>query len=245
MPQAIILDFDGVIAETEPLHFDAFVQVLSARGVTLSWKDYFERYVGLNDGEIRRRMIADYKLDSTDGESLRVQNEKDRAYRRRIEKGVEFLPGVEDFVRRARTTRVLAICSGSKRAEIETILCQADLLDAFEVLIAAEDVPVSKPDPGPYLATLRELSVSRPMLTAGDCLVVEDSAAGVRSANHAGMRVVSVRKSYGPELSQHTDATIDNLAELTEALLQKIGQSPRRDAAGADAGIASADRERE
>lgn len=192
MLRAIIFDFDGVIADTEPLHYEAFATVLAEHSVALSRKEYFSRYLGLNDETFIRTIFADRRR-AIDGDSRRrIQAVKDTVFRVRIAGGLCLLPGVEAFVRAAAKRWPLAICSGAHRVEIETILEKAGLVSFFDAIVSADEVPISKPDPAGFLKALSILRAKQPDLTAGECLVVEDSLLGVRAAKAAGMKVLAV-----------------------------------------------------
>ncbi len=215
MPRAIIFDFDGVITDTEPLHFEAFARVLPSFGIPLSRETYFARYAGLSDREILRRILADGDRGLSDDDCVRLLREKDAAYRERIRRGIEPLPGLRGFVEHAARHVPLAICSGSKSAEIEIILRQFGIEALFPTIVATEDVPTSKPDPAGYLLTLEHLRSGLPDLTPNDCLVFEDSDAGIAAAKAAGMRVVAVGNNYTPADTDSVDAVITDFDGLT------------------------------
>src|ERR1043166_277576 len=146
MPGAIIFDFDGVIADTEPLHFEAFCEVLGDRGMTLSRDEYFGKSLGLNDGTMLQRLFADRRQPLEDSEIQNLRGVKDAVFERLISQGMELLPGVQSFVENASRRWPLAICSGARRSEILAILGRHGLLRRFAVIVATDDVPISKPD---------------------------------------------------------------------------------------------------
>ena len=154
MARAIVFDFDGVIVDTEPLHFAAFREVLPDFGITLSRGTYFSRYVGMSDEEILRRVLSDQDCHPVPEQIRQLLHNKDIAYRRRIETGIDLATGAEALIRLASRRWVPAICSGSKRVEIEHILRRADMLSLFSVIVTTEDVSVSKPDPAGYLLAI-------------------------------------------------------------------------------------------
>ncbi|MFQ5411514.1 MAG: HAD family hydrolase [Phycisphaerae bacterium] len=219
MLRAIIFDFDGVLVETEPLHFEAFAHVLPAFDLELSRDDYFARYAGLSDAEILRRLSADRNRRWTPETFEDILHRKKARYGALIASGIEPLPGVADLVRRASRHWPLAICSGSTRSEIETILSRVHLCACFSTLVAAEDVPVSKPDPAGYRRALAHLKNRIPDLEPAECLVIEDSRAGILAAKAAGMHVLAIRKDYGDADSAPADQWIDSFLELTDERL--------------------------
>jgi beta-phosphoglucomutase-like phosphatase (HAD superfamily) len=98
---------------------------------------------------------------------------------------------------RALAARVpVAIASGARRGEIETILSAIGLRDAFAAVVGFEDAAHGKPDPAPYLEAARQLEARAPSLSPAECAAVEDSVPGILSARGAGMKVVGVAHSY-------------------------------------------------
>jgi HAD superfamily hydrolase (TIGR01509 family) len=222
MPRAIVFDFDGVIVDTEPLHFAAFREVLPGFGIALARDTYFSRYLGMSDEEILRRVLSDQNRRLTPEEVRQLLHNKNTAYRRRIEPGLRLATGAEALIRRASLKWVLAICSGSKRVEIEHILRRADLLSLFPVIVATGDVATSKPDPAGYLLTIARLQQRSPELRPNDCLVIEDSAAGVAAAKQAGMRTLRICQGESCEADGAADTTVQSLAELTDIRLEAL-----------------------
>lgn len=222
MPRVIIFDFDGVITETEPLHYSAFAHVLPGFDIQLSRETYFARYTGLSDREILRRILADRDIRLSSHDCDRLLRNKDTAYRERIRQGIEPLPGLRHFVEYAARLMPLAICSGSKTIEIEMILREIGIETCFPTIVAAEDVPVSKPDPAGYRLTLSRLASTLPDLAPSDCLVFEDSQAGIAAAKAAAMRVIAIRKDYPVAGTDQADAIIAGFEGLTMQSMESL-----------------------
>jgi HAD superfamily hydrolase (TIGR01509 family) len=123
---------------------------------------------------------------------------KAHAYLESVKNHLVIFPGVCEFVREAAATYPLAIASGALRHEIELILEQAGLRKEFLHITSAEDVTRGKPDPQPFLQTLTALhrQCGDQIITAGSCLVIEDSIPGIRSAKQAGMKVLGVTNTH-------------------------------------------------
>lgn len=222
MIQAIVFDFDGVIANTEPLHHRAFVDVLDGDVQVPTWEGYLADYLGLNDKTFLRRLFRESGESPTDETIQLLLKKKDAAYRRHIEGGLPLLPGVESFVGWARTRFPLAICSGAQRVEIEAILRHAGLLDAFEHIVSTDEVALSKPDPAGFLRAIELLAGRHGDLMPSACLAIEDSAHGITAAKRAGMRVVQVCPHAIAAPAVEADRLIKDLTELDEALLAQI-----------------------
>src|ERR1700675_2722388 len=191
---AIIFDFDGVIADTEPLHFAGFRQTLAEIGISLTKSDYYANYFGYDDRGCFIAALTAHQHPTDPSALAQLMQRKARAYLESVKDHLVIFPGVREFVREAAAAYPLAIASGALRHEIEVILEQAGLRKEFLHITSAEDVTRGKPDPQPYLQALNALNRQRreQTITAGSCLVIEDSIPGIRSAKTAGMKVLAV-----------------------------------------------------
>lgn len=223
MIRAIIFDFDGVIADTEPLHYEAFARVLDGRVVMPTREVYFAQYLGLNDAAFVRTLHGEQEVALRDGDLEALLERKNAAYEAVIARGLRLLPGVAEFIDRVRPRLPLAICSGARRVEIESILRSANRLDAFLAIVSADDVPASKPDPAGFRMAAERLRPTAAGLAPGECLAIEDSAHGITAARAAGMKVVRVRTYATGSQCPSVDLEVDSLRELTDAQLTKLG----------------------
>ena len=223
--RAIIFDFNGVIADDETPHFLCFQQALREDGLSLTKEDYYGTYLGMDE----RNCLALL---------LNVGSEPDRASQERIHRILDrkallfrehtaqykpqLFPGVVKFVKEAGKRYRLAIASGGKREQIDYALRNTPIENDFAVIVSAEDCPIGKPDPAIYhltLARLNRLIEHETPVTANECLVIEDSRAGIRSALVAGMRVVAVATSYPAEQLREAHRIIQGLTELSSERL--------------------------
>jgi beta-phosphoglucomutase len=203
--RAVVFDFDGVIANSEPLHFQAYRDVLAARRVALSEHDYYARYLGFDDVGAFQAIAGDRGLAGTraDVDTLVAR----KALRlEELERDVSVLfPGAANAVRRAAAAMPIAIASGARGAEITRVLRRENLARCFTAIVAAEDTPLSKPAPDPYLRAVALLRAAvGGTLDARHCVAIEDSRWGLESARAAGLRTVAVTNTY--EKSALTDA---------------------------------------
>ena len=115
-----------------------------------------------------------------------------------LERDVSVLfPGAADAIRRASSAMPIAIASGARGDEIRRVLDREGLLECFTAIVAAEDTPVSKPAPDPYLRAVALLTPhAGGALHASDCVAIEDSHWGLESARAAGLRTVAVTNTY-------------------------------------------------
>jgi HAD superfamily hydrolase (TIGR01509 family) len=210
MLQAIIFDFDGVVADTEPLHLAMFQRVLEEEGLTLGERDYFEKYVGLDDKGCFQAILAVSGRPTPAGTIRRLVDRKAAIMLEHLKTHLVIFPGVVEFVAMAAAGHRLAIASGALRHEIEYILEAAGIRRAFEHITAAEDVRKGKPDPEAYLHTLQRLNQKAPV-GASECLVIEDTIPGIQAAHAAGMRCLAVSNTCPADQLTIADAVTATL----------------------------------
>ena len=210
MLKAIILDFDGVLADTEPLHFKMFQRVLHEEGLPLSEQDYYQKYVGLDDKGCFQAVLSAHGRPASPETVRRLVERKAALMLERIKVTPVIYPGIEDFIKRAAGRYRLAIVSGALRHEIELILKSVGLRSSFEHITSAEDIRNGKPDPEGYLHAWRALNRGA-AVQASDCLVIEDTIAGIQAAHAAGMRCLAVSTTYPADQLAGADAVVSTL----------------------------------
>jgi len=222
--RAIVFDFDGVIADSEPLHFRAFQDVLAEEGVDLTERAYYDRYLGFDD----RGVFATVGFErgrswSADDVSGLVARKAVRL--EAIERDVSVIfPGAADAIRRAASAMPIAIASGALGPEIRRILDHADLTRYFSAIVSAEDTPASKPAPDPYRKAVGLLAATMDgaSLRASECVAIEDSRWGLESARAAGLRTVGVTSSYAAAELALADLIIPSLLDLNLDELHRL-----------------------
>jgi beta-phosphoglucomutase len=208
--KAIIFDFDGVLADTEPLHFKMFQRVLHEEGLPLSEQDYYQKYVGLDDKGCFQAILAAHGRLAPPETVRRLVERKAALMLEQITATPVIYPGIADFIKRAAGRYRLAIVSGALRHEIELILKSVGLRSSFEHITAAEDIRYGKPDPEGYRHALRALNRGA-AVQASECLVIEDTIAGIQAANAAGMRCLAVSTTYPADQLAGADAVVSTL----------------------------------
>lgn len=212
-PRAVLFDFDGVVVNSEPLHFHAFHEVLRDENIELTEAEYYAELLGFDDRGGFKYIFEKRGLPLPPATFLRVMTRKSQVMRRLIEqRKFSALPGAEAFIRALWRHYPLAICSGALREEIETMLEGINLRDCFRTIVAAEDVSVGKPDPSGYLQTVRlvgELTGRR--LSPADCLIIEDAPNVVQSVRQAGFKVMAVTTTYPADKLTDANWTVPSL----------------------------------
>ena len=213
--RAIIFDFDGVLANTEPLHLRAYQEVLAPEGLTLTEDEYYARYLGFDDVGVFTAMAAAAGRQWTSTDIRRLIVTKARRLEQLEENVSVLFPGAADAVRRAAAAVPIAIASGALRAEVRRVLEREHLVNYFTVIVAAEDTPLSKPSPEPYLHALMQLTSSLSVQIAPhQCVALEDSPWGLLSARAAGLRTIAVAQTYGKSDLHDADLIISTIASL-------------------------------
>jgi beta-phosphoglucomutase len=125
-------------------------------------------------------------------------------------------PGVVELATELAGRLPLALCSGALPSDILPILSQHSLVNVFSVMVTAADVEASKPDPASYRLAVERLQSAFPDLgiAPSSCLAIEDTPAGIASANGAGIRAVAVTNSYPADRLQSACKVVDSLAGL-------------------------------
>jgi len=215
---AIVFDFDGVLADSEPLHLKAYQHIFEPHGIHIDRKAYCDRYLGYDDEGSIRQMVADNSLMLGDEEIEVLLREKARVFEKLVSNGDVLYRGAAGCARRLGAEWPLGIASGALRHEIELMLRGARLLDAFRFIVSAGDTDRTKPAPDPYLRAAELHGVPAPQ-----CVAVEDSHWGLQSARDAGMRTIAIAHTY-PHDSLTADRVIDSLEELTVDLVRGLAR---------------------
>jgi beta-phosphoglucomutase-like phosphatase (HAD superfamily) len=212
--RAIVFDFDGVIANSEPLHYRAFRDVFAGAGVDLAERDYYARYLGYDDAGVFRAVAGDRGLPWTPEHVAGLVAAKAKRIEQ-IEPDVSILfPGASAAIRRAAGAMPIAIASGAIGAEIRRVLDREGLASCFTAIVAAEDTPRSKPEPDPYHRAVDLLRrAAGDTLLASECVALEDSPWGLQSARSAGLHTVAVAHTY-PATALDAELVVSSLDEL-------------------------------
>jgi HAD superfamily hydrolase (TIGR01509 family) len=187
---SILFDFDGVLADTEPLHFRCWQQILIEFGVDVQWDWFAKNCVGASEHDTLQafRGLASPPLAF---EPLWAQYpRKKEMLRQLIKEGVPLAAGVRELLQELSGQYRMAVVSSSARVEVSSALEMSGILPCFDALVCGSEAGRLKPAPDPYLRAAELLQSRRP-------LVVEDSSAGIASAQAAGfdfIRVESIGK---------------------------------------------------
>jgi beta-phosphoglucomutase len=217
MVKAIVFDFDGVLADSEPLHLRATQEVCEALGVVLTRQEYYSQYLGYNDEQMFRAIGETHGVHMDERQLAVVIAEKARIFDAALQAGQVLYEGAADCVRRMAGEFPLAIASGALKHEIVAILDAAGLAHHFRFIVASGDTPASKPAPDPY-----RLAAELHRLPPGNCLAIEDSRWGIQSAKTAGLWCVGITHTYPADALPGADAIVESLAEFTPEFVRGL-----------------------
>lgn len=237
LPQAVIFDVDGTLADTEEAHRQAFNAAFDAFGLPWHWSaELYAELLAVAGGKDRIahycRLADPAFLEQQDAQGLiaRLHAQKTQLYERRVALGeVPARPGVVRLIRALRAAGVrLAIATTTTRANVNVLLATSlDELpaDTFEVIGAGEQAAAKKPAPDIYLWVLDRLG-----LAGADCLAIEDSGNGVRAALGAGIPVLVTESSW----TRHDNfsGALAVLPDLGDVDLQRLGDWQSQPKAG-------------
>ena len=216
--RALLFDFDGVLADTEPIHLKMFQEVLKGEGILLTESDYNEKYLGLDDRGCFEQVYKDQDKTLSSEKKVELIHAKNKRMLEFVRGASVLLPGVREFLESVNQKYYLAIVSGALRNDIESILEGAGLRNKFSVLVAAEDVSIGKPNSEGYRMAIRLLNrdfvPASEILLPQECLVIEDSPWGIEAAHGAGAKCLALLTSYPKDRLTDADLIAPNLRAL-------------------------------
>lgn len=205
--QGVLWDMDGVLVDSGPAHYEAWVQTLTERGLPFTYEQ-FQATFGMNTAA-----TLDHLFGPTLGaeEVQAIDQRKESLFRQAVKGNARLLPGVSEWLTRLKGRGVRqAIASSAPQANIDALVDELDLGDYFQAIVSGAGLP-GKPAPDVFLVAARQIGVP-----PARCLVVEDAIAGVQAARNAGMRCIAVTTTNSAEKLAAADVVIDRLDELTE-----------------------------
>ena len=182
---AILFDFDGVLVDSEPIHYRCWTEILAEFDIAMDWDTYSRECIGVADRSMLENLAAQWPGRLRVEDLLAAWEPKKERFRAMMLEEMPFAPGAGEFIK-SLCGYQLAVVSSSGRSEVEPILEAAGLRAHFRTLICGWEAGALKPAPAPYLKAAEVLGVRKP-------LVVEDSATGEASARAAGFDVVRVK----------------------------------------------------
>lgn len=217
MLKALIFDCDGVIADSEPLHLAVFQKVLAEEGLTLTKEDYYAIYLGMDDKGCFSAFLVRHGRPADAAKIAQLIERKASYFNAALARDLRLFPGVVELVTATKVRYPLAVASGALRHEIDLILTAGEMRAAFTAIVSAEDVAAGKPDPQGFRLALARINAARPgipPIQPEECVVIEDSIAGVEAAQAAQMRCLAVTNSYSETELRSADRVVTGLDRI-------------------------------
>ena len=218
----VVFDFDGVIADTERLHLQAYQQVLAPRSMSLDPRTYYDRYLGFDDVGVFKALAAYAGLELDQRELARLLDEKGRRFGALLEGEAVLYADAPDCIRDLSSMVPLGIASGALRDEIDRILSAAHLRQHFQVVVGADDVAKSKPAPDTYRRAVVLLSPDAAVRSGRSFVAIEDSQWGLESAHAAGLKTIGITNTYPASKLTGADVIVDSLSAIDRPLLDRL-----------------------
>ncbi|HEX7086133.1 MAG TPA: HAD family phosphatase [Vicinamibacterales bacterium] len=227
--EAVVFDFDGVLANSEPLHLQVYQVLLADEGIPFTADEYYAHYLGYDDIGVFQALQRNKGL-RVDGRMQTLIDRKSEIFQSLVRRGNVLFPGAEACLRQVAAAVPVAIASGALRDEIELILRGGGLDGLVPIIVASGDTPQSKPAPDPYeraVALLAERTGAA--LSPQRIVAIEDSRWGLESARGAGLRTIGVTTSYPAEELPGADLLLPDISHVTLDLLDRLvaGAAPQ------------------
>ncbi|MCI7740317.1 MAG: HAD family phosphatase [Clostridiales bacterium] len=217
MLKGIIFDMDGVLINTEPLHYRVWKKTFQQKGLEIEYENY-KGCIGSTVGYLLDLIQKHYGVDFHDDLELVPLQRKNKA-EMIAKEGFPKIPGVPQMLERVHEGGFLmAVASSSPEVYINQVIEMLGVKDYFQVLCSGENVKNPKPAPDVFLKAAKELGLS-----VDECLVIEDSTNGCRAAKAAGMVCLGYdNPDSGDQDLSIADGVIDDYEKLDAGFLQGI-----------------------
>lgn len=218
---AVLMEFDGVLADTAAARCAALTFVLAEDGLELSDADYREGCAGLSTADAVRAATerCGASIDETGIELLALR--VDRAFSTHVGKGIMLVDGAREAVERLAARVRVGIVTRASRRDVEFVLHLGQMEHLFGCVIGSEDANPPKPAPAPYLAALRRLELRRPIRPDGLVVALEDGVAGIHAARAAGLRCIAVG-DLPAHVAMEADAVIPAITGIDTAAVEQL-----------------------
>lgn len=218
--KAVFLDFSGVIIDDEEINQELVVEIMLSENLRVDESEYIRYCRGRSDRVGLRDILASRGRILPDAYLDKLIKTKTQGYRQKIDQLPNFplSPYLVEFLSQLNQQNIaIGLVSGAIRSEIEYILQKTELANYFDVIVAGDDLEVSKPEPEPYLLALKQLN-----LRASECLAIEENSVGIEAAKKSQIQVVGISSLYPLHMLQRqANWTVDNFLEIE---LERVDQ---------------------
>ncbi|MGI9553731.1 MAG: HAD family hydrolase [Thermodesulfobacteriota bacterium] len=223
MLKAIIFDFDGIIADTEPTHLEAFKKVLEEIDISLNDNDYYENFLAFDDKKLFSEILKINNREIQENFVETLIKKKNVLVTSFFSEYVVLFPGFQNFLGKVKNNYRLSIASGALKSEIVFVLEKFNIENEFSVITAADDVLNCKPDPEVFIKSLKSLNeANNEAILPDECLVIEDSVYGIEAAKKANMKCLAMTHTYSADYLKDADIVVNNYNDLDMAKVEEI-----------------------
>ena len=228
MIKAILMDFNGIIINDEPLQMKAYQEILKGEEIDLTEEQYYAS-MGMDDATFVKSAYARAKKELTENRLSAIREMKTAKWREIVEQEIPLFDGVENFVRKMAKDFALGIVSMARREEIEFVLEATNLRGCFSIIVSAEDISNHKPDPECYhkgfnlIDAARTARGSNPIVHS-DCLVIEDAPQGIRAGHAAGLKTLGITNTVSADALREAgaDAVSKSLSDWMPDSMRRV-----------------------
>jgi beta-phosphoglucomutase len=214
LPFAVVFDMDGVIADTNPFHKDAIQQFVTKYGFELTEEELKTRVYGTTN----RQWITNLFGELTENELQAYAFEKEQLFRDIYAPYINPVKGLIQFLDLLVEHQIpRSIATSAPPANVDFVLDRTGTRKYFDIILDERMVTQGKPNPEIYLKSAKALG-----LPNQQCIVIEDSLAGVEAARKSGSKVIGITTTHSPEELQDTDLVIDDFDQLTIESLRRL-----------------------
>ncbi len=209
----IIFDLDGTLVNSEPLHMEAWLEVLARQGLHFDHQ-WFDQWIGKSDRFLAESVVKNHNLAV---EYKTLQIEKAQSYHQLASERAQFFPKVEEYILQLSKYLKLGIATNSSRKDADAVFSRLPLPDYVSTVVTADDVPNLKPAPDMYL-----LAAERINLNIENGIAIEDSPAGLQAAKSAGLFTLAVSNSQSAEKLKEADMVFPTSGEAIEWVMANL-----------------------
>lgn len=226
--KAVLFDFNGVIINDEPIHQQLTDRILIEENLRPRPDEYRQVCLGRSDRACLNALLTSRGRVVSDSYLTGLVNRKAQAYQQELEtlKKLPIYPGLDDLIFKFRAAQLkMAVVTGAVRSEVELVLNRANIAEQFTVIVAGDEIKVSKPEPDGYLLAVERLNQLYPNLNLkpSECLAIEDTPTGIQAAKRAGVPVVGVAHTYPMHMLQRqANWVVDYLSDLEVERVQQL-----------------------
>ena len=213
---AVIFDYNGVIVDDEPLHYEALRLAVKQYNIDLTQDVYDEICLGRTDSDGLRKLKLRYPDELHEANAKKLTDDKQNAYQHLLGNKNILYPDALQVIGNLYPDFQLAIVTCSTSAELSNTLKRSDLIEKFQVLVTADDITNGKPDPEGYVKALTALK-----LDSSHAIIIEDTPHGVEAAKNAGVYCIALKHTTPAHKLTQADRIVESLANVSGELIRK------------------------